>query len=202
MKCLVRLTTIVFLTVSTNLLGQNWQELGYEKLKTKGYGEAVLYFSKAIDQSPNGFCFWNRGLAKFHLGKHHEAIKDYKVALKYYQNNKETKSALHKNIALTYEVLEDYKLVIEYYSLSLKENPDGSSYWNRGRVYSKTQKYQEAIEDFTAAIKYYQNDNESLSILYNNIGLINTTLNEYDKSIQFFNKSLDQKPNGIAFWYR
>lgn len=78
------------------------------------------------------------------------------------------------------------------YSDMVKKFPENSvGYNNRGTLYLKENKYNEAESDFTNALKY----NSSYAAAYNNMGLLMNGRTKYDNAIEYFNKAVELNNN-------
>lgn len=55
---------------------------GIAALNRSDYYTAIAHFSNAIENTPSSAAYLNRGNAKFELGRHEEAIKDYDEAIR------------------------------------------------------------------------------------------------------------------------
>lgn len=78
------------------------------------------------------------------------------------------------------------------YSDMVKKFPENSvGYNNRGTLYLKENKYNEAESDFTNALKY----NSRYAAAYNNMGLLMNGRTKYDNAIEYFNKAVELNNN-------
>jgi len=96
----------------------------------------------------------------------------------------------------------NYAKAIEYYSLDIDKSPSYSAYYNRGSAYSNLEKFNDAISDFTQAIKlepdsakaYYQR-----GCTYDNLKRYNESVKDYTEAIQL-NPDFDSYCNrGYAY---
>ena len=80
------------------------------------------------------------------------------------------------------------------------EAPDGYfAYLNRGELFFRAGRLDEALEDFGKAIAYIP----SFYTLYNRVGLAYGEQDSYDKAIECFNRSIAINPNdSMAYYYR
>ncbi|HXB41782.1 MAG TPA: tetratricopeptide repeat protein [Bacteroidia bacterium] len=89
---------------------------------------------------------------------------------------------------------------IETETAFIKNNPDSTSHYiNRGNLLCQSAKYEEAITDFSTAIKLDSN----CVIAYKNRGLAKMALNKYQVALQDFNKAIKLDPNDVqAYIYK
>ena len=114
------------------------------------YEAAIADFSEAIRINPNEATFYyNRGLAKFHLGQHEAAIDDY--------------DEVHQNpyYALR-QYWEHYEAAIVDYDEAIRINPNYTeACYYRGLAKQHLEHYEAAIVDYDEAIRINPNYTEA-----------------------------------------
>jgi TonB family protein len=129
--------------------------LGFEAIEAAKYDKAITYFNKAIAiDSTLSVSFHNRAFAYSKQENHKEALKSYQLASKLEPKNSE----FYYYIANCFQKLETPDSAITYYTLAIEADKTGhnakSSYFNRGNIYLKKEKYEAAIEDYSKVILY------------------------------------------------
>jgi tetratricopeptide (TPR) repeat protein len=77
-------------------------------------------------------------------------------------------------------------------------NPvDATAYNNRGAAYAKSNKHEQAIEDYNKAIKL----NPDYATAYNNRGVAYTDLNKHEKAIEDYNRAIELNPDYATAYY-
>lgn len=144
------------------------------------------------------------GIAYFLLQNPDEALRTFNAALKKYPNNWEILNA----IGDVYHIqLNQDQTAIDYYSKAIenyKYNSDAITtlsiiYYSRGICYSKNKDIDNAISDFTIAIKH--DDEEELYYINRGRAFAINLMN--DEAIKDYSKALDLNPlNATVFMYR
>ena len=140
---------------------------GYNEIQLKDYEKAINDLSYAISlNQQNGQAYWNRGAAYGNKGDYQLAANDYASATTYYQNDDKSLAVLYQCKGVYENELKDYKMAIDDFSYAISLNPQyGQVYWNRGAAYGNNGDYQLAANDYGQAMKFYENDRESLGAL-------------------------------------
>ncbi|XP_063051105.1 tetratricopeptide repeat protein 16-like [Engraulis encrasicolus] len=121
------------------------------------YKEAAMLLSRAIeDYRDESGLFINRGDCFFKQGDLCFALADYQQAEELDPHNR----AIHARLAVTHNSLgmqsqanRQFQEALEHFSQAVKYNPGVSQYYeNRGRIYNREQKLEEAKEDAIHAI--------------------------------------------------
>jgi tetratricopeptide (TPR) repeat protein len=169
------------------------------------YAEALKDETAAIIANPNfGSAYWNRALAHDGKNNYQLGIDDYTKAVPFYKGNNESLSILYNNIAIDEKKLHQYKKAIEDHTKAIALNgQNGDAYWSRASAHNKNGDYQMAIDDYTTAMFYNQEDIKELSRLYDNRGENKQLLKLYKDAINDFNTALKFNPdNEDAYWDR
>jgi len=171
------------------------------------YIKAIKYFKESIK------------LKKLLKDKKGIAINLYNIANQYYYNIKNYKLGLDNytkaieifteidykpglaiclnSIGNLYEDWGNYDLALKSYNKALKIQNDKSNqidlFLNIGKVYTKSQNYDNALIYFFKALDYSKEiqDIEKEAISLKSIGVLYSDINEFDKSKQYLNNSLN-----------
>lgn len=144
-----------------------YKSRGIAYTKEKQYDRAIKDFDRAIELRPkNPDVFYERGFAYNQKGNFQEAIRDYSASI-YYLDLINDSSEFNR-----------YQLKYE------------KAYNNRGSAYGYIGKLNNAIDDFTAAIK----NNPTFSDAYNNRGMTYRQMGKYKEAINDFNSAIRYSP--------
>ncbi|AFY73461.1 tetratricopeptide repeat protein [Synechococcus sp. PCC 7502] len=162
---IARLHPITTITISqtSNQLNQEYILKGTELTDRGKYFDAILEYTKAIDQDPqNPLLYYDRGVALSHLHKYEAAIADYTQAIKLKSNFVEA----YKNRGLVYAQSQSYqelKQAVIDYDQAIKLAPqDATSYLGKGLALFRQGKNDAAIMAVTQANEI----NPELAIAY------------------------------------
>jgi tetratricopeptide (TPR) repeat protein len=110
-----------------------------------------------------------------------------------------------KELAIQFHDFESYEISLYYYNLLLKslrvinENKYHSEILSTlgtvGELYLKTQNYKDALKTFEEALEIGHKDKDDFIVLFNNVGIAHYFLNEYEKALEFFEKSFKMSKN-------
>jgi tetratricopeptide (TPR) repeat protein len=192
----------------SDLPGFSYANSQYAKLETKTpsfllakarsyyqnneYKKTIVYYTQYIKKIKNNAeVYYNRGIAKYNLGRHQEAIEDYNKAIKLdpkyttaYYNRGIAKADLGRHV----EAIEDYYKAVEI-------NPNyARAYVELGNSKDYLGNHQEALEDYTKAIRL---DPKSASAYYNR-GITYTNLGNDKNAIRDYEKVIDLDPNYVG----
>lgn len=143
-----------FLLLSTCYFGQGtmtFYEQGLEKAQGGELEEAILLFSKSIEQEPTDYYSWyNRGIAKSMLDLYEEALPDFDQTVQLAPHYK--KGFLNRGT--TKKHLTDYAGAIADYTLAIQLDSNyADAYYNRGIVYELLSKTDSACMDFNRSFQ-------------------------------------------------
>ncbi|MCF6240272.1 MAG: tetratricopeptide repeat protein [Bacteroidales bacterium] len=125
-------------------------ERGWLYSELEMYDSAYYDFNKLVQLEPasyyNYFC---RAYVLDYFDSIQEAIRDYKISLKYKDDYKYT----YNNLGYEYYRLKDFKNAEKYYSQCIDLDPEYFlAIYNRGILYYDFAKYKKAIDDFKTAL--------------------------------------------------
>jgi tetratricopeptide (TPR) repeat protein len=157
------------------------------------------YFLMAFNQ--NGLA-----LIRHRQGKAEEAIKLCELCLEQLNVHlNPTEHRLHRsvlffNIAQVYMHYDENgapEKAIAYLTEAMEMDPNYSEYYNdRGNLYLKLNRLEEALQDYQKAIElsppYWE--------VWSNIGQCHLRMNQLDEAIKAYSRALDLNPNQFAVW--
>ena len=161
---------------------------GWEQAEKGNYGEAIRYFTKAIDLNPmDAEAYYSRGTAYSHKGQYDQAISDFNKALEINPND----AKAYYNRGIAYEDKGQHVEAVSDFRKALEIDPNNprylEAYINREIVYYEDGQYDQAISDYTKAMDINPRDAK----VYINRGRAYYFKGEYDKSWEDFKKALD-----------
>ena len=196
--------------VAWNNLGSEYNRISVD-YKEKGDIEnfkeykqkAIECFTRGIKRKPDyKSAFYNRGFAKFELGKFNNDTAMVMSALA------DMNSAITIDVAFAdaygqrasiYDWLGQYKNALNDYDYALQLQPKNTQLLvNRGTTKGKSGDLQGAIADFNKALEL----DPQVAGAYENRGLAYFYLNQYDKALADYNKALSIKPEGNTYYNR
>ena len=161
----------------------------YNEKSITAYSFLLIKKSGIYDpDNGNKIDYWyDRGLAKYHLGNYEAAIKDFDKAIAlnpqfapYYYNRGLAKG----DLGYYEEAIKDFDKAIEL-------NPQyAEAYFKRGNAKIALGNYAEAIKDYNKAIALNTQD----AIAYNNRGFANARLGKYEDAITDYKKAIEMDP--------
>jgi tetratricopeptide (TPR) repeat protein len=173
------------------------------KIKQKQYQEGINDLNTAIRMNPvNGNFYKDRGQAYRNNGDYQLAINDYTTAIPFFNNNKEGLARLYHNRAINEADIHQYKKALEDINNAIALDPQkGYMHWTRGGIYSEQGDCMHAIENFTKALDFYQNDKEVLAILHRHNAANYYILKENKKSMDECNLAIILNPNDQSSYF-
>ena len=107
---------------------KSYRERGNESLLKKNLGNAINYFTKALQNYPNDFfIYFQRGLARYESGDINGSIEDYTKSINLNPFNREA----YNNRGVAYSILGEYKKAISDFNNALHET---KSYENENDI--------------------------------------------------------------------
>lgn len=153
------------------------------------FKKALKDFDKAIDLDPDDEAVYNnRGGAYRKTGDNKHAIEDFSRAI---QLNPGFPNAWY-NLAVSYEQEKLFDKAIENYSAVITLNQDfvGEAYRHRGNVYYERNEYDNAIADYTQALRF----NDKNADVYVCRGICHSKKGDIDRALDDFNQALKLNP--------
>lgn len=142
----------------------------------------------------------NNGLAYYNLGVLYQKIKNNEEALinfKIAEKFNYNKSELYLNIGNLY-LIKDASISIEYYNKAIKVNPDNFLiYYNRGIAWQMKMEYNNAISDYRKTIEL----NKDFINAYLNLGVSLKGIKKVDEAINIYKKGLNINPKDYLLNY-
>ncbi|OGU35745.1 MAG: hypothetical protein A2068_06690, partial [Ignavibacteria bacterium GWB2_35_6b] len=153
------------------------------KIDNKEFETAKLYLENAIEILPGNFDIL------FNLGFVNEQLKNFDLAEKYYKSALEINpftAELNFNLGNIYKERKVWDKAEEYYLNALKYKNDAKIFTNLGFVRHKQSRYDEAKENYKAALNIDKNYTEAKI----NLGASLLELGKIDDAIQEYNEVL------------
>ena len=191
------------------LTAREWFEKGFNAAKVGHNLDAVTYYTKAIELNPNFMYYYGRGLiyGSF-LDDSEQAIKDMTDSI---ELNPLFRNAFYYR-GIMYQISGKHELAINDFTQCLrldlsfadqilnnnKLQHNNKAFRLRGASYLAMKNYQNAIQDFTIAIKNDNNDADSYQARGAAYGLIGA----YEQAIVDHSKAIEIKPSALSYYSR
>ena len=119
------------------------------------YQQAIDDYTKLIDLNPKEWSWYeSRGNAYKEFGKYQEAIDDYTKVIELHPKDKYWYASAYADRGRAYNRLDDYEPAIADFTKQIELYPKGADgYRNRGIVYEKWGKTEQATADFKMAAR-------------------------------------------------
>lgn len=146
--------------------------------------EAQKIYLKLIKVYKNNYTlYYLVGTTYLQLKDQDEAIKYFKISLKYNSSFPET----YNNMGVALAEKKDFAGALNQYNQAIKLKPDYlEAYLNRGISLNKLKKYDEAIQDFNLVINKDQNNAKA----FNNLGNVFKELKKFDQAINSYERAI------------
>ncbi|KAL0479732.1 hypothetical protein AKO1_007558 [Acrasis kona] len=168
--------------------------LGHLLYNQGRYDEAMHSFASAIEKNPDDvISMFNKGMCNKFLGNKEDAIEDFKGAIsiqpKFLQSHLALVNTLPAGDSSIVSVLDGAINVVDDDS-----DPELASglYFERGLLQSRNEKHQDAVQDFTSAIKL---NPTMIDSIFNRGLLYNRQLGQYEQALSDFDTVLNIDPN-------
>jgi len=159
---------------------------------------SVNFWTDVIEHYPdNKIPYNNRGYMYNEFGQYKEAIADFNKGI----SLDSTYGRLYLNRGLAYARQKMYDLAMADYTKSIKyDTTEQQTYMNRGGIYTDVLgKYDSGISDFQHALRINPENVEAID----NLGVSYFKKEDYDKALEWYNKSLALKPDdGKVYYFR
>ncbi len=179
---------------------KSYRERGNESLLKKNLGNAINYFTKALQNYPNDFfIYFQRGLARYENGDINGSIEDYTKSINLNPFNREA----YNNRGVSYSILGEYKKAISDFKNALHET---KSYENENDILENLAFAKFSFGDYSGAKEHYFkliNNNPNNSNAYTGLGKIFYYKNDLDSALINLSKAtkLNSK-NQHAYFYK
>lgn len=188
-------------------IGNAWADIGDFSKALDFFKNALALSEKIGDKKIQSNAF-NR------LGSIYRSLEDYPTAIDYYikclqirEEIGDTRgiSVASGNIGYAYLKFGEEEEAEKYFdkmiemALVLKDTiPIINGYLNFGLLYENSERYQQAIAAYEEGIRlaYLINDEYGLGIMFGNLGNVHSVLGDFDKSIEYLDKSFKIKEQG------
>ena len=151
------------------------------------HAAAIEDYDNAIRLKPDDAAYYNRGIAKKHLGQH-AAIEDYDEAIRL---NPDCAKA-YNNRGVAKDNLGQHADAIEDYDTAIRLEPDyAKAYNNRGVAKDNLGQYAAAIEDYDTAIRL----EPDYAKAYNNRGVAKDNLGQHAAAIEDYDEAIHLEPD-------
>lgn len=202
-KFLLLLTMVYGLSTTIDLQAKDIFQTGLEQFEAKQFQEAAASFSVYLKKNPDDVtALYNRGLCYYESNDLNNAITDFKKVVALNSQNVNAKenlsNALFKRANIAYEK-DDLESALADFDAYLALNPeDDVAMFNKGIIYSKTERKKEAVDEFTKAIT-----KNAKTEYFLNRALDYYVLKDLDKCLSDLNDVLKATPNDTtALWLR
>jgi tetratricopeptide (TPR) repeat protein len=193
------------LDVADVLDSENSMRLGLAYTMNNQYEEAVKYLLKAVNDAKFINSYPAAGELYLELGKAYYSIREYYKALNWLDKalEKDEGTILVESIlveqAETYRELRKFKEAENVLIELLKYGENGSRLYVLGEMQENQGKCEEALDSYIKAHKYgFIQDYIDIEGIYNNVALCYYKKEEYDKSIEYYDKAIEERPNYAA----
>ena len=174
---------------------------GLDNVHQNNYQQALVNFTQAIERQDDlvGAAYSNRCLVNLQLQNNTAAEADCIKAIK---NNSDNLEA-YLNLGLAYYRQGEYEQAIAQYERVIqRDERDYRAYYNRGLVYLALKDYHKAIADCQTALLFApDSNNESKSLIYNDLALAYMMLAEDESAIINFSKAIALNGNNYDAYF-
>ncbi len=179
----------------------------------RGSGNAILGltdsaindYTTAITLNPKLVDAYLFRAGVYELQKKYEAsIADGERVMPLLKDNSIRLAFIYSSIAFDQYKLKNYRKSLEADSIAILLNPNNTqAYANTGWAYLATQKYDTAIEYFTAGIAGYSNDKKKAAALIVGRADAKRLLKKYREAVNDYSLAIQLNPNDrLAYWNR
>ena len=184
-----------------------------KSLDESDFEETIADYTAAIERKPDNKvrlaeAYNGRGVAKFRLGRHQEAIEDCTKAIDFCSEviRLDPKNATAWNYRGFAKVsLSRHQEAIEDCTKAIEINPPdknvlSSAYNNRGAAKYGLGRHEEAITDCTKAIDLKPADKSRLAEAYNDRSAAKNEIRDHQGAIEDSTKAIELNPKNAAAW--
>ena len=192
-----KLLVLLFVVVITTILSV----ITYNRSKV--WHDGISLWSNALSTNSNSAKIYNnRGVAYSDLGKHNEAILDYKKALEIDPYNADS----YNNLGVSLLNKKEYSQALAEFNKTLRINPHYSqAYYYIAMIYGILDNHQEAIKFCKKTIQIDPNNAKAYALLcsaYGNIGNFTEAVQAGKKAIEFDSSFASAQYNlSVAYYF-
>lgn len=152
------------------------------------YVECIESATKAMELDPEEWlAYSDRAFCYLATENYHSAAADYKIFLEHYSAGAPT----WYNYGIAQRRSNDPQGAVESYTRALELDPSyAEALINRGNAYLDLKQYQEAMDDYNAALKFGE-----IPLAYSGRGDVYYGLGKYEQAIEEYQTSLSLAPN-------
>ncbi|AYL98559.1 tetratricopeptide repeat protein [Mucilaginibacter celer] len=188
-----------------NLLAKLYDSRAQCQLDLQNFMEAIDDDNDAIKADP--LCadaYWTRAAAYFLSGHIRQSSEDYSKAVLFFSGDKPRLSILYDNLGINEIALQNYPKAIEYFTNAISANgQNGPAYWHRALAYNAQGNYEQAVDDYTSATFFYQDNLAALAKIYNSRALARENTEKNWDAINDLSMAIQLKPaNADLYWRR
>ena len=174
---------------------------GLDNVRQQNYQQALIDFTDVINLNEDlvGAAYSDRCLVNLQLQQYNSAKSDCLAALEYDRDNKEA----YLNLGLSYYYLQEYQQAIAQYRQVIKrDRHDYRAYYNLGLSHSALKDYQQAKSDYNLALMSSDSiPTERQTLIYNERGIANIMLANYQRAIADLNQAIDLKASNDSAYF-
>ena len=183
-----------------NMLGTLYGEKG-EFEKAQQYLESALKHLKEDDSSVRATILTNLGIINTITGDFDKAVLNYKIAVEKFESLNDTRrlSRVYHNIGMLYSRMEKYDAALDEFNKCISYSLDNEylsncavAYVGKAFIYTKLKNsaLADVYSDKAMEIAYKINDTLSIADIYKIKGMIQTEMDNFQLSEEFFENSL------------
>jgi tetratricopeptide (TPR) repeat protein len=170
-------------------------QLAYFHSLNDNYNKAIEIYRKLLDKT----LILNKNIDFQLVGNLIEAYNekgDYEKSLELIdlflkdKKNKDIESYVYCNAGNTFLDLEDYKKAIKYYNRALSLKESSNAFFNKALCLREIERYKDSLKCFLKAESLEQNPSLK-GKTQNSIGHVYYLLEDYDKALEYFKKSMN-----------
>ncbi|MBI4712374.1 MAG: tetratricopeptide repeat protein [Planctomycetes bacterium] len=172
--------------------GEPYQSLGYAYKRKKDYKQAVYYFSRAIESTPNlPYSYYERASIRVQMDwKIDEALADYGKVLQY---DPHSHIGWHAKGSLEYHKRK-YNDAISSFTKAIELYPNfAEAYYDRGIAYYGKSDIEHAFADFTEVLRLNPKNDRA----WYRLGNVNWEKNHTDQALENYTEAIKLNSNHL-----
>lgn len=154
------------------------------------FGFAIKDYETIINANKNNpryYPFLKKGQIFEEIREYEKALECYKEVLRIDPEN----STVNNSIGEMYDILDDFDKALEYYNKQLEIEESAYYFGNRGLLYARNKKYEEAEKDYRCAIELEPEN----PYPYNSLAYLYERREELEKAIPYYKKAIEADTN-------